>query len=46
MINLEDVFPNGKVTRVVLDDGVDIMAVELEVGSGEEIWKIEGVFNE
>jgi Tol biopolymer transport system component len=46
IINLTEVFPNGIVTRVVLDQKDSTMAVELEVGKGNEVWKLEGAFNE
>ncbi len=42
----KDIFENGNVSRVsMLPDGQHL-AVQLGVGSGGDVWKLEGIFDE
>jgi len=45
VIVFKDVFKNGIITRVNIHPDENAILVELEVGK-EEVWKLEGLFNE
>ena len=46
VLKLKDVFNSGKIIDVsMLPDGQHL-AVELQVGMGGEVWKLEGVFKD
>jgi len=46
IVKLKEVFPNGRITLINNDYRDSIMAIELEVGKGGEVWKLEGIFKE
>jgi Tol biopolymer transport system component len=46
VIKFKNVFPNGKITRVVLDHITGTIAIELEVGKGGEVLKLDGIFKD
>jgi Tol biopolymer transport system component len=45
IIMFEDIFENGKVNKVDMLPGGKHIVTELVVGSEEQIWKLDGVFN-
>ena len=44
-VNLKDIFSGGEITRVKIHPDGKHLVVALDVGKGEEVWKLEGVFN-
>ena len=45
-LDLKDVFSSGTITRIKISPENGRIVVALEVGKGEEVWKLEGVFND
>jgi len=45
-LNFKDAFSSGIITRVKIHPDGKRLVVALEVGKGEEVWKLEGVFKE
>ena len=44
-VNLKTVFPGGEITRVKIHPEGKHLVVALDVGKGEEVWKLEGLFD-
>jgi len=44
--NFKDAFPGGIITRVKIHPNEKHLVIALEVGKGEEVWKLEGVFKD
>ncbi len=46
IFDMKNVFSNGKIKRMDMLPDASTIVVELEVGKGNEVWKLEGIFDE